>query len=1392
MPFNSEEDRQLRANEQNETNSRISKQRAELEQLKAQQAQQQVLAQEAAAAEAASQKDERQAAIELAGNEAQPQQREEGFVTQIGEALGYAVDANGLTADVLNGLAAGANQVSGGNLQGVDDFFQSSGERQQSAELFADERNRRRQEGDMSGLEQFADTTVNTLEGVATGIEAGVALPFTIAGRVLNQDTPWADAPEVLKHSPVGKTVFEITQIVVPTLLTGGVAGAAGAPASLSTGAVALIGESVLETATQDSFDDLVFGRQAAVKFGELAESLGYDGAQFTTDLIEGKKPSAQAWTAIVGTFQNLGINWGADKVLRAITSKFGGSKVSEAAESTAQVLGRDSTEVQKALDDVQTPNYNRLEEPHESINVDTDVPVARPSQANEAVSDEALVAESIRRNAGIGEDGLTGADRSYFTNWSAIAEEEGVQRALMEATSTLKRLKEFPDDMRGVLDRANDWWTTNRSLLGGVDSFTFDDIDQLAKNFRGEMTTRGSKPLPDSQTTVPFKELNALKKDLPGNLNVQKRDPKGKFIKGGDLGALSVSLREFNIVNEEGFIAAAMIGEELGIRLQRLARIAVNLDSSAAQPIDFTKAVENFLDLSDKSSLFLVPLRRAKRKWAVEGIAQQRRTIKGIQDADIQQAIKTKQPASADAPAREFLTVTKDEESIENTLRELWSAYKAGDKDAGNTIKAYLNTIAYVDPKMAVSQIDNLSRVLQQQIKQGNTEATQQLYYAYMLTRVRPQIGSLASNIARLVADPLGAVMSGEVAYGMGQLVGGVTALGDGFQAAARAYKANRSIIGGSKIDAEVQNLALRQAKEESLYQGIKKSLAADNASAAVRFGHHVNHLRRVMSNHPLTHSANRLLTAQDEMAKVVFASQVATGRAFQDASSNGIKGWQNINLIVDKHLSEIFEDGVRTGKITQGDVLEAAKHLTFQGDIPQSGNFVDNLFLGMKTATDNSAVWKFFSPFTRLGYNTLEAAGRTLAGSVPGGSAALQAMVPRYQKIMAGEYGEALRLQLKSQFAFGQSLSIGATFLAFNGYMTGNNSGKMPRRSFIVPSNNAQGWVAIPYEKLEPFSTPLSLFADLVQGLKEEVISQGQYDRFLQEMIFSLGMSTTDKSFRSGLVNLAQILDMKNFGDGTIKALAGAGSTAVASQVTGPFGGLARMISDWAQPYQTISTEQDNPFATGWASIMKRLAGGVSLPVLHDELTGLPIPKTRSLTDPNDYWGAVAAGMINEVTFPGRVTSARKGDKVVEMLTKLNFERDAFSSLRTFEGIPLSLEEQSILSKDMNDFGQLNNRLETYFESGRFKSLLQKFNSLKSKSPTGNTSEGTPGHEMLTRIHADIRHHYTEAKEAAVRGRLLKRPDFVRKYQSAKSIGYDGPVDGSSASSDLMNMFK
>ena len=1385
-------DYEIRAAEEDRIKAEERKKQAEAEARRQELLQKQ---QEAQAAEAAQQRQQQQQQAEQqkyqdvneAAVQAQPQQREEGLVTQIGEGIGYALTPDGLTADVLNAAAAGLNQLSGGNLQGLDDFVLGSEEQKKLQQ------------------EKFGDNAVvQNMEALSSGIESGIATPFTVAARLTNQRATWSEAPQIVKDNPIADTVFTITEILVPTLLTGGVAGPVLGTGQAGLGALSL--ESALETAHQDSADDILAGRTLAQGLGYVANYMGLDGAQLTTDLIEGTKPHAQTLNAVVGFFQNLGINFSADQVLKRVgglmtreTLEKGSKETTEViitdiAEDTSRVLKEPVEDVQRALDDKVQPAYTADAEPHEVMDIDSQVSVNKPSSGNQFVSGEAAVAESLRAG-NLGDDFLTASDRNYFTNWKALTDETSVERALQEATVTLKSLVDSKTDLNRAMLRAQDWWVSNRALLGTVDEFNIEDIEKLARSFRDEMTVPGGRSitsdyenriLTKSEADAARKDIlgrfDEASKDLPESLNVKRRDAKGRFKKGGNISSLATALREFTSVNEEGFIAAALIGEELGIRLQRAARQAVNLENLAT-PIDFTTAVQNFIELQDRASLFLVPLRRGKRKWFIEGQSQQRRSIRKVKDADVKSKLKSEDDVSFDAAARDFETISKDSTDPGVTLRELWNEAQKGDGDALKTLKAYFQAMAYADPHKVVQQTVDLTSILEQQLKQGNKDAVTQMYYGFMLSRVGTQVASASSNIARMIAEPLGNLLSldkGQRAYGMGQLIGGTTAFQDALAIGVRSFKENSAIHGSRKVDINVGSLKKRQMALEQAHQGFMLELNqrgagwAEKVNAAMSF-----HFQSLM-NHPVVGIGNRFLTAQDDMAKALFASQVATGRAWKYAAETDT--WDILNHHVQTQMRNTFKGGLKDGKIVDAEVLAGAESLTFQSDIPTNGNLIDQAFLSLKNSADNSAFWKFFVPFTRVSYNILETAGRYEPTGL------MHRLVPRYRMILNGDMGDVAELQLKGQIAFSRMWTASVATAAAMGNVTGNNSGTMPPRSFIFPANNKDGYIAVSYEKLEPFATITSVIADAIVGIKDDVITEGQYQRFIEEMLFSLSMATFDKSFMTGMQNMTQLFSVRNFGDGTAMGIAKTAGVVVP--------GTIRMIADWAQPFQTLA-RSDNFGETFWATFKQRVAGGMGNPIRYNELTGKPIPKvgTVDTTNGDDYWTAVYSGVMGEFVTPGKV---RGGEQtiVTRMLDKVGFKRNSDASLRSFEGIDLSLEQQSMLSYDLHHVAGLHNYLEQYFESKEFKVKLAEYYRFrkndKSSGWSGEVTEDSRAQQILERIHADIRKVFRDRKEVAVKqGQLASDPEFQQIYGAAK---FNTPVnqDNGSNGFSIFNMFR
>ena len=1273
-------------------------------------------------------------------NTAEKQERDSGPVTKIAEGLNYLVggadSGGGAIADASNALIGGLNALTRDTiLSGVDDFWLGSEEAQKAKLEKAEKDAERDSSGEMGGAEKALYRTSNTLEGVGAGIEGGIALPATILARLTNQATPWADPPEVLKQSPMGQLVFEITQILVPTLLTGSVASAYGAPA-VGTTIVGASVESGIETASQDSFEDLIAGRSLAGKFGELADALGMDGAGLTKDLIEGKTFESQAFTAVIGFFQNLGINFVPGKVLEKIGSSSGKKLVANPLEEkVAKVLKQDPDTTVKQLNDRFEPNYTPDAEPSDAVDINSTVLTVKPSSPeNPWISEPGMIAEILRKK-GIAEDGFDDAQRNFFTNWEAITTKKSYQASIQIATNTLKKLKDFPSDLKTVTERG----LLNFQLI--KQSLDLDDFDNAARIFREGSTA----PINNSTNAA----------DIPDE----------------------IFLREFAMTDRDGFVAAGLIGEELGMRLKKAATQANNLEGIG---VDFTNAVENLLELQDKAALFMTPLRRGKRVWAVTGTAQQQRQLLKLGDADITDALRKIDPASADAPSNIIERIKGVDGFEKNTVRELYDQYKAGDVVSGQTLKAYINTVAYSDPRTVLTTVVDLTKTLTDNVKRGNNDAVQALMYAGRLSRLGTQTAANLNTVLLTVGDPIGNMLSGvksgfrnndwsESAYGWGTFVGGLEGAQDGLNAFIRSVRTNEQFVkqGGQRFDTDVQNLKMKQEILEEAYTGAKKRLNDFKASEAEKFSLWLSYKLQTMGNNPAVGYGARLLMAADEGMTVIRGAQIARGRAFQEAIQTGtFSNKKELQRLIKVNNDKIFLEGKRTGKIVDGEVLQSARKLTFTSQINELGsdleikgfgavgNLVDNAFQGLEDAAKSSGYWNLVSPFTRVSYESLEAVARY----DPIGFT--RRLHPRYKAILAGEYGETARLQLKSNIAQGQLFTIGTIGLAYFGGMTGENSGNMPKRSFIIPAPGTEkGYIALSYARLEPYATIFATTTDFVQGLRDEVISQGQYSQFIQNMGVSIGMSLIDKSFMDGMHKMVDLLDVNRLATGNIAPGLAGFSANFAPRIFD-------MISDFASPFKSVAGNDENGLVDYLEALRKSSLGGVGLPPDYDIFTGKKIPKGATLGDSDNYWAAVGGTIISELGWTGNAVNAAVKDEVRNKLDEIGIKPKTAVYFRSVNGVSLNSQETSDLKRGMHEYGKLSERLKNFFRSDDFTEYYKAMHDRRryQVQSLGNTMSGAARipYEL---IKGRINEIYSQAKLESAKAVLYSNPDFREK---------------------------
>ena len=1271
--------------------------------------------------------------------EVKPSERPEGPLTKAGELLETLLHPTNIQNNayaVINKLTpnwAPWKEIT----QAADDFVLSKEELEEVAlpEI----------------AEQMEDpTALKITTGLSSAIPAGIASPYTLITRLAGQATPWSNKPAMIEDEPWAEAAFNIMEVVLPSAIY------FGAPLSWKGVAGLSVTESALETAaTVENNDDLIAGRWTAQQFASLGNQLfGYDEDELTRELIEGESFNSKLFTNTLGFVQNLGLNIPGNSLAKWMS---GGKaiKPTENLTTAAEALGKSTDEVAAAVDDVVPLQVKAYEEIDDAVTADTVVPVSKATEGK-SISEDALVTE-IARKPTISESFYTAADRSYFTNLDALSQKEGVKRVIDEATSTLERLPYAPKVYEDGVKRALNFFNQNRRLLG---------VNREA------VVPRADVPI-DEQDLTSF--LTKFEQEF-----VEPESKTAEIVATftGAINDPEVFMRAYGRVNEEGFVAALLVGDELATRLQKVATRAVRAD---AKGVDFTRLVDIFSENVDYLNTFMIPLRRAKRAWNVGGIFQQPKEIERLAGLDVMDPINkktrrelTKQSKRSVTDGENLIRIRKDADDEGLSFPKLWELAKGGDEDALKTTKDYLKYVAFGDSNKVLEEVDDLSRGLSEDLFKGTTDARNTLYYAAMLSRISTQATAVGNTIINLGMEPIGNAAAGKASYALGQFFGGFAAIQDSFEVYKRVFTTMQPVNSGSRYVETSKNLIERQSQLDRTYRAAQAKMQNEDAPMSQQLAAWGSYTAQKLANNVLVNLPSRLLTAGDEALQTISATQVAAGMALQKTVRN--KDWLSLNKNLTEEYNAMFralKEGDPVRKIVDSNeygALEVSRYTTMQRNIPTEGNVVDNFFLKAKEAADENFIYRFFVPFTRLAWNSFEATGRMIAGQftigVPGtqwqiGGSTLMNMIPRYKKIMNGEYGEAVKTQLQGQYALGQYLTYSAVGFSSLGMMTGYNSGELPETSFIIPApNTKKGYIAISYAKLEPYASILAYTSDLVNSFRIGAISRGEYSTAVAETITSISAATLDKQFLDGLQTMTEVLSLKNMTEDK--------AVAISNFVTGFSPALLRAAGNIISPYRKNVVDEGNPLGTYGAKLNQRVIGGIGLPEAFDELTGEKVPSVATAKDGNEWFNAAAGSLFQEF-LPFKVKNAPKDDKVKMFLDKIGFEYNAESSFRDFKGTKLSLQEQSKLQYDMHHVAGLRYELEAYINrKNGGTSLLESYNEARRDNFADSKGRNTRAEGILEKLRRDVRGIYRTAKEEAVRnGQLGQDPSFIQKVQ-------------------------
>ena len=1186
---------------------------------------------------------------------AEPDRRPEGLVTQVGEGLRYManVDGEGYMADVLNAGAAAINAVTPENFptknftQNLDDSVLGSEEMKAVNQERAPE---------MTGV-------VKNLDAVSSGLEAGIALPFTGAGRLLNQRTPWNERPaSIADDDPTGQIIFDVTRVLAPTLLTGGVAGAGGIPGGLAT-------ESAIETVMQDSADEMMGGRWLAGKLGELT-----DDPELTRELIEGDTPRATAILSAYGFAQNYGINWSFGKLFEYFPQAkkaFG-----EFSERIGGIVGKPQEAVEDSLTDFMSSEYLSDLEPAAQATLDTIVPTPRAPEGG-VINQEALLQKALRETEGLPH---VESSNNFFTNWSALSPDIDAQTLLMKVFDEVPEFEPGPVGRTRAILGTTKWLTENLSLL---DEAPRKFLEQYAKDF-GTVINRSGEKL-SSATIEQTKNLEGLIKTVMG----------------------------YSLGTEEG-ITAMFVGRYLAEDLgRRLVRASEQLDNMLVRGEDITSYMENvYLPLENYTQAILFPFRRGKRAFNLIGEAQQGRYAEEVKK--IMEDPQVAQGRVDDLVKRNVAPrgVEEIEELIEDgvptgeTIKSLWEAWKEGDQDAGKLLKNYIRTMRYGDANKVLSESQISKQAIAEQIK--GKRATERFFYNVLtLGQFGTQINAAVPTVFRQALEPLALVGSPnlkdigfkERLAGIGQFYGGIRYTAKAWDGLFRALVTNKPGAGYSKYARKHNDTLMKEVKElKKLHASYQAELAENGASWGTRLAAYTHGLYQIAGYHPITGLATRGLMATDEGARITTGVQIAEGRAFQRMAEMGSLSPRQLKEFEQEELAKIFEgdpsraiyrdtpEGLAAKAVA--DKISLQKSL----DVDENSNALMKFFAAEDNAAKMSPIHRFFSPFMRVAGNAIEQELENLSATAFPGSQLAMGRLPgfkRYKELYEAA-DDTQKLQLESQMALAQWLGMTTVFGLLAGTIAVTPDQRGSDKTSIIVKGGADGRdVSISYDKFSPFGTPLNNIATVVKEFESGAITHGQYASALGNIIFGWAAFSLNKSVLQGQQQLQRLL---NYQAGAEPWLLGVIDSA--ALVISP--GIGREFFSLLDPYQPIKEERTSFGARVADGILNKTTASAGNPPAYDIYARKPEDtapgRTAGYSGDNQRWKQLA-GMF----YPGNIVSTRYTDPVISAMRQSKFEvRPDFT--RKIFNAELTKDQQSELRYHMQ--GTLYDQLAQFTE--------------------------------------------------------------------------------------------
>ena len=242
-----------------------------------------------------------------------------------------------------------------------------------------------------------------------------------------------------------------------------------------------------------------------------------------------------------------------------------------------------------------------------------------------------------------------------------------------------------------------------------------------------------------------------------------------------------------------------------------------------------------------------------------------------------------------------------------------------------------------------------------------------------------------------------------------------------------------------------------------------------------------------------------NRFLSAQDELFKSMHYRGEIAAQAYTRAAKESAGKTDEFAALYNKYLNDPTED------IKKAAVREAEYRL-FQSELGRFGKWVQE-------GSSKFLPLRILQPFVRTPFNLLKySAERT----------PLAPLSDRWRKQIAGTPRE--RNEALAQLTVGSSILGTASLLAMDGMMTGAGPADPGERAALM----ATGWqpysfkfgdTYIPFQRFDPFSTPLGVIADMYTA--SDYMTDKEINDVGSTLLFSVASNLAEKTYLQGISN-------------------------------------------------------------------------------------------------------------------------------------------------------------------------------------------------------------------------------------------------------------------------------